>query len=707
MKAILLFLSLFIATTLGFSQALLQEDFSSGAIPTGWQPFGNLQNFSVENTSNAGGIAPEFKFKGIPEFNGALRFISPRVNTAGHTKLLLSFKQFYSSKGGSFKIAVETRAQTNSPWTEVYSNVTSTNVGPETVTVIIDNSDIGSATFQLCFKVDGNSNAMNYWAIDDVVLTNPLNLDASLASVNIPSIVAGNSDVKGEIANLGLTTINKAKVSYSLDGGDITTIQLSGLNLKTGEKAPYAFADPIINEIGSHILKVWVHDVNDLGQPDDNTSNDTLTKAYEVVEYILTRRPMMEEFTSSTCGPCASFNNSVLNPFIAQHDNDVTLVKYQMNWPGTGDPYYTAEGGVRRSYYGVSGVPDFYVDGKKVGTSTGAVNAAYNASIAKDADIDIKSVHEISGNKVIIDCNLMPYASQSLTMHCVVIERETKGNAIPAPNGGNGETSFKHVMMKMVPNAQGTPVTLTAKTPYNFKQTVDMSGTHVEEMNDLMVAIFLQKSDKDIVNSNYSVETGSMYTMTPANNTTNFSLTGSLQVKFNQAVRNTDGSALTNANLQNVLTLKENNASGADVEFTATIDAAKTTITVQPVGDLKSSQQYYFAIAELENNSGINTLPGSINFTTEQGVSAKKLPLNVLNIYPNPASKVIYLETEDTNDVKRVEIINSIGQLVKVIDNPRFFGNKATIELSNMHSGVYFMKVVRTNTQMTSKFIVK
>ncbi|MEZ5197672.1 MAG: hypothetical protein R2764_15170 [Bacteroidales bacterium] len=33
----------------------------------------------------------------------------------------------------------------------------------------------------------------------------------------------------------------------------------------------------------------------------------------------------------------------------------MTLVKYQMNWPGVGDPYYT-EGGAERNYYGVSWV---------------------------------------------------------------------------------------------------------------------------------------------------------------------------------------------------------------------------------------------------------------------------------------------------------------------------------------------------------------
>ena len=34
-----------------------------------------------------------------------------------------------------------------------------------------------------------------------------------------------------------------------------------------------------------------------------------------------------------------------------------------MSWPGSGDPYYTQEGGDRRNYYSVNAVPDLVVDG--------------------------------------------------------------------------------------------------------------------------------------------------------------------------------------------------------------------------------------------------------------------------------------------------------------------------------------------------------
>ena len=48
-------------------------------------------------------------------------------------------------------------------------------------------------------------------------------------------------------------------------------------------------------------------------------------------------KPLYEEFTSSTCGPCA-FANAILDPLLMANEGTHSLIKYQMNWPGSGDP---------------------------------------------------------------------------------------------------------------------------------------------------------------------------------------------------------------------------------------------------------------------------------------------------------------------------------------------------------------------------------
>jgi thiol-disulfide isomerase/thioredoxin len=69
-------------------------------------------------------------------------------------------------------------------------------------------------------------------------------------------------------------------------------------------------------------------------------------------------KPLFELFTSSTCGPCVEAHE-VLDELFENNPNEYASIKYQMNWPGSGDPYYTEEGGVRRDYYNVNSIPVF------------------------------------------------------------------------------------------------------------------------------------------------------------------------------------------------------------------------------------------------------------------------------------------------------------------------------------------------------------
>ena len=56
-------------------------------------------------------------------------------------------------------------------------------------------------------------------------------------------------------------------------------------------------------------------------------------------------------------------------------DDQYSMLKYQMSWPGSCDPYYTLEGGDRRNYYNVNAVPDVILDGNVwQGNSSSLVN---------------------------------------------------------------------------------------------------------------------------------------------------------------------------------------------------------------------------------------------------------------------------------------------------------------------------------------------
>ena len=92
-------------------------------------------------------------------------------------------------------------------------------------------------------------------------------------------------------------------------------------------------------------------------------NNDTAYATINVFDNFVQRTPMLEVFTSSTCPPCVQGNINLKDVLSNYSQTDYTLLKYQMSWPGSGDPYYTQEAGDRRTFYSVNSVPRFEIDG--------------------------------------------------------------------------------------------------------------------------------------------------------------------------------------------------------------------------------------------------------------------------------------------------------------------------------------------------------
>ncbi len=705
-KTLLLLVLSFLGVNL-FAQVLLQQDFSSGQMPpAGWMVFGNAANWGISQTNMAGGLVPEAKVKNTPAFNGTMRLISESVDLTGKTQVIIQFKHMFDHTDGSsvpFTIAVDTRSN-GGTWHNVWSVAATTDIAAETVTIPVSNTDVGASNFQFCMYVTGSSQNLKAWYFDDIFVLDPLPLDAGMAAVTIPGSFVGSHILLGKFVNVGLTPITSINVNWQAIEGQVHTTSLTGLNAAMGVTVPFTCSDSVNVAPGVYDLKVWVSGVNGSLTPDNNPANDTMVKSICVPEHMAMRRPMFEEFTSSTCAPCASFNNSVFNPFITTYGDQITLIKYQMNWPGSGDPYYTAEGGVRRSYYGVSYVPDLYTDGKQTPTTSSGVNTAFGTSSSTITYMDIQATNEIQGNNVIINANIIPYANYSnVSVQVAVIERVTTQNVAT-----NGETEFHNVMMKMVPDASGTSVNLTANQPLNLSFTQDMSATNVEEMSDLRVVIFVQdNSTKEIYQSNYADETGSMFTMTPANGATNVSVSAPMLIQFSQPIRMKDGQTLNNGNVAALITLKENGPTGANAVFTATINTAKTLITVTPSPDLKYNQLYYLKVDTAENMQGVHTFAGVSTFNTELStVGLNPLKTTKFRIYPNPADEVVHIQFGDQTGFNRIEILNSIGKTVKVHDNISSDDNQVSINVANLPSGVYFIRFLGEKSQQTSRMLI-
>ena len=502
MKKTLLFtLALFLATAMMAQNraVILEESFNDNSFPAGWSIAGlGTQNWVISGTDNAGGQANELHLNWSPQFNGVSRLVSPVIDLTGYSSVIISFKHYLDNYSGSHTLGIATTSDGGTTWNQGWTQNYSAD-GGYVVNQEISTDDMGSANFQFCIFYSGSSYNFDNWYFDDILVFNLENLDLAVTGSTMPDIATiGELPVSMKVMNYGVTPITSIEASYEVLGME-PVAQTFDVNLASLASATLNFTVPVVIETpGTYSIVLKINTVN--GVEDDLEDNNT--KAVEVHVPIdqVQRIPMIEHFSSSTCPPCVGVNNT-MNTFCNNNPGRYTYTKYQMNWPGNGDPYYTAEGGVRSTYYGVSGVPDIYLDG--VGTNNSAVNQnTFNQHADQPGYFDVRGSFTVEGNTIHILADVMPYFDTEARVFVSINEKVTTGNV-----GTNGETSFHHVFMKMMPNGQGSPIAFTATELQRLEFTQNMGATFVEEMSDLEVSIWVQNyGSKYVYNSHFAYE---------------------------------------------------------------------------------------------------------------------------------------------------------------------------------------------------------
>lgn len=97
-------------------------------------------------------------------------------------------------------------------------------------------------------------------------------------------------------------------------------------------------------------------------------------------------------------------------------------------------------------------------------------------------------------------------------------------------------------------------------------------------------------------------------TFSPANAATNVAVDANITITFNEAIRLVNDSALTDSNVDALITLKDTNSSGSNIAFDATVSG--NVITVNPTSDFSTSQQVYVAIGATVEDSSDNAYAG-------------------------------------------------------------------------------------------------
>jgi len=148
--------------------------------------------------------------------------------------------------------------------------------------------------------------------------------------------------------------------------------------------------------------------------------------------------------------------------------------------------------------------------------------------------------------------------------------------------------------------------------------------------------------------------TAPTFTANIGNGDINVAINTTIVLTFDEAIRNIDDSEITDANVATLLTLKETDAAGMDVAFTATIDADKKVITITPAADLTNGQVYYAAVAPVEDAAGNAAEASSMTFTTIAANASTISDVAITEIAPYFAGDAITITWVSSNvtDVK-------------------------------------------------------
>jgi hypothetical protein len=269
---------------------------------------------------------------------------------------------------------------------------------------------------------------------------------------------------------------------------------------------------------GSYAVEIWASNLN--GNADLDTSNDIFTDTIHVWNNIAVRTPLIETFTSSTCGPCAPANVTA-EALFAQNLGRFTSIKYQADFPMPGDPYYTLEVGNRRSYYAINSVPRMEIDGGWDQNGGNITQQVLDEHIDVVSFINLSATYLITSQTVDVDIIVDPLEnvqSNNLVVHVAVVEETTYNNIKT-----NGETQFEHVVKKMLPNDNGTSIssltvgqqsTLNLNYTFNGSYRLPLDATNpinhatehsVEDFSNLMIVVWVQDVvTKEVHQSTYA-----------------------------------------------------------------------------------------------------------------------------------------------------------------------------------------------------------
>jgi len=273
------------------------------------------------------------------------------------------------------------------------------------------------------------------------------------------------------------------------------------------------------------------------------------------------RLVLIEEFTSATCKPCVDADKVL--KVVAKLDSGIIALKYHLNIPSPGDPFYKANpvhNDTRGALYAVPALPASRVNGHK------SVDPRDSLAMWNLARLDqqmpypiVMSVKQevVSGNemKVTVDVE-SDIELKDFVLHTAVytdlVNLPDIVNTLPA---SNGQTEFASSMMTMLPDEKGTSWNTNAKEKKTVSYTYTKGSGELWNSTVNVIAFLQNPRTLEIIQSSISVQkpVGTMISTTlsfpPTISPVFEALPAQGTITLKASIGNASGSAITYNNV--------------------------------------------------------------------------------------------------------------------------------------------------------------
>ena len=683
-KTLLLTIALLLSIA-AFAQSrgiILNETFDSASLPEGWTTSeGAEENWIISQTNNAGGSANELQLSWWPVIYGSSRVMTAPVNLSGINEVVVNFSHYLDNQINEYTLSIATSTDGNdwnTAWSQTYGET-----GLYEVEQLISTPDMGNENVYFSIFYEGSSFTMNGWYFDNFQISTQDNLDIELLSVVMTEMLNyGSHDVRFTVQNTGSTTIESVEATFKdfFNNGNIVT-ETFEVNIESLEKQELTFTEKAYLAPGTYVMPIEIVSVN--GTDDSNDGNNFLEKEINVGMGLTQKIPMIESFSSSTCGYCVEAN-IMMNEVLEANPGRYTYTKYPVNFPGTGDPYYFNEVAGRAGYYQVSAAPEFYLDGSLQEYNI-VTQEALDESYNTPSFVNIRGTFNVDDNTINITADFMSYIKmENVRAFVSVNEKTTTENA-----SSNGETEFHHIMMKMLDSPTGNVVNINAGEYQRLEFTHDMSSTNVEEMNDLEVALWLQNYETgEIYNSHFAYENSEH--AYPVQNLRSAIVGDCITLHIDWDAPE-EGTPVGYNIYVNGELIEEN--------FTGN---SYSDVTI--AGDLYDDKHVHIAEVVAVYENGMTSVAAIAVIDNDWTNVAETENVNVM-IYPNPAKDVVRLSTDNSQQTT-VRIYNVMGILVgtRLATSET---DEIEINVSDYNPGIYFFNIQTENGSVTKKIVVE